>query len=266
MFDSSKPSVARMYDHLLGGTDNYQVDRDACVELLRLAPSTRELALVNRAWLVRAVRYLAQERGIRRFLDHGSGLPTRPNVHEVAQAVDPSSEVVYIDNDPVVAAHGRLSLAEDPSTTAILQIDMRQTDLIFNSPEVTKLLRGDQPVAALFVSVLHCIPDTDDPWDLVRRVAQRLPAGSYMVISQLASDDPELRASITAFMDEITGGQWGEVRSTGEVKRFFEGLELLEVDRQEPVEVSTWHRDGDLGPRQREDSEWIEYGGVALIK
>ncbi|MEU6406225.1 SAM-dependent methyltransferase [Streptomyces sp. NPDC046985] len=266
IFDSRKPSVARMYDHLLGGTDNYQVDRDACVELLRLAPSTRELALVNRAWLVRAVHYLAEERGVRRFLDHGSGLPTRPNVHEVAQAVDPSCEVVYIDNDPVVAAHGRVSLAEDPSTTAILEIDMRQTDQIFDSPEVARLLRRDQPVAALFVSVLHCIRDADDPWALVRRVARRLPAGSYMVISQLASDDPDLRARITDFMDDITEGQWGEVRSTGEVKRFFEGLQLLEVDQQEPVEVSTWRPDGDLGPRQGANSEWIEYGGVALIK
>ncbi|MYS56615.1 SAM-dependent methyltransferase, partial [Streptomyces sp. SID6013] len=115
--DVSKPSVARMYDHFLGGTDNYQADRDACEELLRIAPSTRELALVNRAFLVRAVRYLAHEHGVRHFLDHGSGLPTRPNVHQVAQSVDPSSEVVYIDNDPVVLAHGRMMLAEDPATT-----------------------------------------------------------------------------------------------------------------------------------------------------
>lgn len=255
-----------MYDHLLGGTDNYQVDRDACAELLRLAPSTKQLALVNRAWLVRAVRYLAAERGVRRFIDHGSGLPTRPNVHEVAQEVDRSCQVVYIDNDPVVAAHGRVSLAEDPATTAVLEMDMRDTDAIFESPEVTRLLRGDQPVAALFVSVLHCIRDTDDPWSLVRKVARRLPPGSYMVISQLASDDPDLRMRITRFMNEITGEKWGEVRSTNAVKRFFTGLELLEVDTQEPVEVSTWHPDSDLEPRQNPDSEWIEYGGVALIK
>ncbi|MGW1771770.1 SAM-dependent methyltransferase [Streptomyces sp. NPDC002104] len=265
ILDFSKPSVARMYDHLLGGTDNYKVDRDACEELLRIAPSTKDLALVNRAFLVRAVRYLAQERGVRRFLDHGSGLPTSPNVHEVAQAVDPSCEVVYIDNDPVVSAHGRMSLAEDPSTTAVLEMDMRATDQIFESPWVQRLLRGDQPVAALFVSVLHCIRDTDDPWGLVRRVAQRLPAGSYMVISQLASDDPDLRAEITGFMDDVTGGNWGEVRSLSEVTRFFDQLELLEVPKQEPVEVSLWRPDSDLAPRQN-SKEWIEYGGVALIK
>ncbi|MGV9318218.1 SAM-dependent methyltransferase [Streptomyces sp. NPDC003660] len=265
MLDLSKPSVARMYDYLLGGTDNYQVDREACEELLRLAPSTRAIALINRAFLVRAVRYLARDRKVRRFLDHGSGLPTSPNVHEVAQAVDRSCEIVYIDNDPVVAAHGNMSLAEDPSTTAVLEMDMRETDRIFASPQVKRLLRGGQPVAALFVSVLHCIPDTDDPWDLVRRVADRLPDGSYMVISQLASDDPDLRASITSFMDAATGGNWGEVRSLGEVNRFFEGFELLETLDNKPVEVSLWHPDSDLAPRQK-SKEWIEYGGVALIK
>jgi hypothetical protein len=251
-----------MYDHLLGGTDNYQVDREACEELLRLAPSTRELARANRAFLVRAVRYLAQECGVRRFLDHGSGLPTRPNVHQVAQEVDPSSEVVYIDNDPVVLAHGEMMLAEDPTTTAVLNADMRDTTAIFESSAVRRLLRDEQPVAALFVSVLHCIPDSDDPWGLVRKVAEQLPPGSYLVISQLATDDAELRDSITQFMREITNDTWGQVRSISEVNRFFEGLSLLEAPR--PVEVSRWRPDGDLAPRQQTE-EWIEYGGVARI-
>ncbi|MFJ6101843.1 SAM-dependent methyltransferase [Streptomyces sp. NPDC092359] len=265
ILDFSKPNVARMYDHLLGGTDNYAVDREACEELLRMAPSTRDLALVNRAFLVRAVRYLAQERGIRRFLDHGSGLPSSPNVHEVAQAVDPSCEVVYIDNDPAVSAHGRMSLAEDPGTTAVLEMDMRDTDRIFETPQVKKLLREDKPVAALFVSVLHCISDESDPWALVRRVAARLPAGSCMVICQLSSDDAGLRSRITDFMNGVTGGNWGEVRSLSEVRRFFDGLDILEVRDREPVEVSRWRPDSDLGPRQR-STEWIEYGGVALIR
>ncbi|QKV97970.1 SAM-dependent methyltransferase [Streptomyces sp. NA02950] len=261
--DVSRPSVARMYDHLLGGTDNYQVDREACDELLRIAPSTRELALVNRAFLIRAVRYLAREQGVRRFLDHGSGLPTRPNVHQVAQDIDPASEVVYIDNDPVVLVHGEIMLAEDPTTTAVLNADMRDTTKIFESSAVRRLLRDEQqPVGALFVSVLHCIPDDDDPWGLVRKVAQQLPPGSYLVISQLASDDPELRHSITDFMQEITHNSWGQVRSISEVNRFFEGLDLLEAP--EPVEVSRWLPDSDLAPRQRSE-EWIEYGGVARI-
>ncbi|MFH8255980.1 MULTISPECIES: SAM-dependent methyltransferase [Streptomyces] len=263
ILDISKPSVARMYDHLLGGTDNYKVDREACETLLEMAPSTRELAQVNRAFLVRAVRHLAREHGVRRFLDHGSGLPTRPNVHQVAQEVDPSSEVVYIDNDPIVYAHGRGMLAEDPHTTAVLKADFRDTDEIFEAPEVQRLLREDEPVAALFVSVLHCIPDSDDPWGLIRRVAERLPAGSYLVVSQLASDDAELRSQITDFMAEITGGQWGQVRSISEVTRLFQGLEL--IGAEQPCEVSLWRPDSDLAPRQR-SQEWVEYGGVARIR
>ncbi|MBB5940327.1 hypothetical protein FHS42_007425 [Streptomyces zagrosensis] len=252
-----------MYDHLLGGTDNYQVDRTACEELLRLAPSTRELARVNRAFLVRAVRYLARRHGVRRFLDHGSGLPTRPNVHEVAQEVDPSSEIVYIDNDPIVLGRGRMMLAEDPDTTAILNADMRDIDIIFESEEVGRLLRDGCPVAALFVSVLHCIPDDDDPWALVNRVAEMLPSGSYMVISHLASDDPELRKSLTQFMGEATGGHWGRVRSIAEVQRLFEHMEVMETEG--PVEVSRWLPDSDLAPRQG-SAEWIEYGAVARIR
>ncbi len=227
-----------------------------------MAPSSKDLALVNRAFLVRAVRYLAAECGVRRFLDHGSGLPTRPNVHQVAQEVDPSSEVVYVDNDPLVLAHGRMMLAEDPSTTSVLQADIRTVDTIFASAEVKRLLRGGQPVAALFVSVLHCIPDHDDPWALIRDVAQRLPAGSYIVISQLASDDDELRDGITQFMTDITGNKWGRVRSTSEVSRYFDGLEFVEGNG--PVEVSRWKPDSDLAPRQQTD-EWIEYGAVARI-
>ncbi|MEV0696071.1 SAM-dependent methyltransferase [Streptomyces sp. NPDC050388] len=263
MVNTGKPSVARMYDHFLGGTDNYAVDREACEELMRLAPGARELALVNRAFLIRAVRYLAREHGVRRFLDHGSGLPTRPNVHQVAQEVDPASEVVYIDNDPIVLGHGRMMLAEDPDTTAVLGADMRDTEAIFKSEEVGRLLRDDQPVAALFVSVLHCIPDDDDPWALVDRVAGLLPPGSYMVISQLASDDPELRENLTQFMRKATGGQWGRVRTTEEVERFFERLEVLEAPG--PVEVSRWLPDSDLAPRQT-STEWITYGAVARIK
>lgn len=251
-----------MYDFLIDGTDNYESDRKACRELLEMAPSTRELALINRAFLVRSVRYLAQECGIRRFIDHGSGLPTRPNVHQVAQQSQPGAQVVYIDNDPLVHAHGRLMLAEDLKTTAVVEADMRDVSGNFERPEVRRLLDDGQPVAALFVSVLHCIPDDDDPWQLVRDVADRLPDGSYLVISQLTSDDAELRDNVTEFMRRITGGTWGRVRSATEVQRFFDGLVLQRAD--EPVEVSTWYPDTDISPRQA-TQEWIEYGGVAKI-
>ncbi|MFE6630692.1 SAM-dependent methyltransferase [Streptomyces rochei] len=260
--DIDTPSVARMYDYLINGTDNYESDRVACRELLEIAPSTRELALINRAFLVRAVRYLAQECGVRRFIDHGSGLPTRPNVHQVAQQTDPEAQVVYIDNDPLVLAHGRLMLAENLKTTAVVEADMRDVEANFQREEIARLLEDGEPVAALFVSVLHCIPDRDDPWELVKSVADKLPDGSYMVISQLASDDAELRDRVTEFMRRTTGGNWGRVRSFDEVKRYFEGLQVVESDG--PVEVSTWQPDTDLFPRQA-SQEWIEYGAVARI-
>ncbi|MFF1736892.1 SAM-dependent methyltransferase [Streptomyces sp. NPDC058247] len=260
--DIGTPSVARMYDYLINGTDNYESDRAACRELLEMAPSTRELALINRAFLVRAVRYLAQECGIRRFIDHGSGLPTRPNVHQVAQEVDSDARVVYIDSDPLVHAHGRLMLAEDLKTTAVIEADMRDVDANFQREGVASLLQDGEPVAALFVSVLHCIPDRDDPWRLVKSVADKLPDGSYMVISQLASNDVDLREQVTEFMRQTTGGNWGRVRSFDEVKRYFDDLQVVESNG--PVEVSTWKPDTDLFPRQA-TNEWIEYGAVARI-
>lgn len=252
-----------MYDFLLGGRDNYPADRAACEELLQIAPSTRDLALVNRAFLARAVRYLAEECGITQYIDHGSGLPTPPNVHQIVQEIHPrDTRVVYVDNDPIVHGHGKMMLEENTASTAVILQDMRDTDAVFASDEVGRLIDLGKPVACLFVSVLHCLPEKDDPWKLVRDVSRRLPRGSYMVISQLASDDEQLRSSITQFMHRVTGGKWGEVRSLAEVNRFFDGLELVEAPA--PCEVSLWRPAGELGPRQR-TKEWVEFGGVARV-
>ncbi|MCS0638395.1 SAM-dependent methyltransferase [Streptomyces sp. LP05-1] len=258
--DTKVPSVARMYDYFLGGEDNYQSDREACAELLREVPSTAELAVNNRHFLRRVVRVLASEYGIRQFVDHGSGLPTRDNVHQVAQAADPASRVVYVDNDPIVLAHGR-ALLEENDRTAVIQADMRDTDGIFGHPETRRLIDFSQPVAALFVSVLHCIPDEDDPAGLVRRVAERLVPGSYLVVCQLVSEHRHIRDFVTDFMAGATGGHWGRVRTESEVTGFFDGLEILPPGL---VEVSTWRKDTDLAPRQQTD-EWIEWGGVARL-
>ncbi|NJQ02662.1 SAM-dependent methyltransferase [Streptomyces zingiberis] len=258
--DVNVPSVARMYDFFLGGKDNYAADREASQELLKVAPSTRELALNNRDFLIRAVRKLAEEHGVRQFLDHGSGLPTQNNVHQIAQEVDPSARVVYVDNDPIVLAHGR-ALLDENDNTAVIQADMRDTHGILGRPEVQRLINFDEPVAALFVSVLHCIPDSDDPAGLVRRVAERLAPGSFLVICHLVSEDQATRDFVTDFMNRSTQGNWGRVRQQHEVERFFDGLELLEPGL---VEVSTWHPDSELTHRQR-TREWIEFGGVARV-
>jgi hypothetical protein len=246
-----------MYDYFLGGKDNYPADRAASEELLKQVPSTKVLAVNNRHFLRRVVRVLAEDYGIRQFIDHGSGLPTQDNVHEIAQRIDPRSRVVYIDNDPIVLAHGRAML-ETGGHTAVIQADMRDTDAIMGHPDVRRLIDFDQPVAALFVSVLHCIPDSDDPAGLVRRTADLLVPGSYVVACQLVSEDRAVREFVTDFMDQATHGNWGRVRERRDVAGFLEGMEILPPGL---VEVSTWRPDNDLAPKQP-SQEWIEYGGV----
>ncbi|OPF71616.1 hypothetical protein VT50_0233445 [Streptomyces antioxidans] len=258
--DLSVPSAARMYDWLLGGHYNYEADRTACQLLLRSAPTTRELARNNRWFLERVVRTLAAEHGIRQFIDFGSGLPTQNNVHQVAQAVDPQSSVVYIDNDPVVLAHGRSILDENDRTT-IISADITETDYIFSHAEFKRLVDLSEPVAVLFISVLHCISDEAEPGQLVQRVVERLRPGSFVVLCQLVSEDPRLRQKVTELMLEQTQGHWGRVRQKQDVYDYFDGLAV-----QPPglVDVTDWRPDSELRQRQR-SIEWTEFGGLAEV-
>ncbi|MFJ3669538.1 SAM-dependent methyltransferase [Streptomyces sp. NPDC090106] len=260
--DPTVPTAARMYDHYLGGKDNYAADRAACEELDKVVPSTRPLALNNRRFLQRVVGTLARDFGIRQFVDHGSGLPTQNNVHQVAQAVDPESRVVYADNDPMVLVHGRALLEQD-ERTVVIQADLRDTEGIFGHPETQRLIDFSQPVAVLFNSVFHCIPDsdTDGPRAVVRRVTERLAPGSYLVMCQLVSEDEKVRDFVTDFMAQATQNHWGRVRQEKDVAALFEGLEILEPGL---VEVSTWRPDTDVAPRQL-TQEWIEFGGLGRL-
>lgn len=258
--DVTVPSVARMYDYLLDGKDNYPADRAATEQLLQQVPSMKVLALNNRQFLRRVVRVLAEDYGIKQFVDHGSGLPTADNVHEIVQAIHPDARVVYTDNDPIVLAHGR-ALLEQNDNTAVITADFRDTESIWNSDEVKRLIDMDEPVAALFVSVLHCIPDSDDPAGVVARVREKLPPGSFLVVCQLVSEDEETRRGVTEFMDLSTNGNWGRVREESDVAHYLDGLELLQPGL---VEVSTWRADNDLAPKQP-SAEWIEFGGVARL-
>lgn len=263
LIDTSKASAARMYDWLLGGTENYEVDRDACSELLKIAPSTQQLARTNRDFLRRVVRILAAEKGIDQFLDHGSGLPTQDNVHEVAQRARPGAKVVYVDNDPMVLAHARTSL-DDNENTMVLDYDMRRTGDIRRATE--GFLNWSRPIAALFVSVLHCLPDADDendPAAVVRAVADQLVPGSCMVICQLVSDDPAVRQGVTQLMAEATNGHWGRVRETHEVRRYFDSLEI--EDPPGLVDVIDWRPDSPPPPAHLRPTDWVEWGGVGLI-
>ncbi|MEU6443190.1 SAM-dependent methyltransferase [Streptomyces sp. NPDC047046] len=256
--DVSKPSIARMYNFFLGGNENFAVDREACRELLLAAPSTREICQINRLFLKRAVHHLAADLKIRQFIDHGAGLPAQDNVHQVAQAADREARVVYIDNDPMVVAQGRLLLDENEQT-AFLAEDIRRTEAIWRSEKVTRLISCNEPVAALFVSVLHCLKRKDDPWKLIRDVTRRLPSGSCVVICQMASEDTGARARLNEYLGGVDG-RWGEVRSFTDVERFFDGLEPI----GEIGEVSRWRPDIYSGVRQT-SWEWVAYGGVAQV-
>jgi hypothetical protein len=257
--DTTVASVARGYAYMLGDDSNsYTVDRQAARALEDFMPGTFSLARNNRRFLERAVRYLAAECGIRQFLDHGSGLPTQNNVHQVAQQAAPGSRVVYVDYDPVVLAHQQdKALLADDGTTAFICEDARNVDAIFSYPDTKRLIRPDEPTAAMWISFMHCIPDSGDPAGLIRSAMDRLPSGSYLVLSHLVSDDPGVRRDVTDLLLTLSGGNWGRVRERKDVEEFFDGFELVEPGL---VDISTWHPDG---KGEEQTSQWIEYGGLA---
>ncbi|WP_369184176.1 SAM-dependent methyltransferase [Streptomyces sp. Y1] len=258
--NTSVPSAARMYDWLLGGELNFEVDREACEKLLTIAPSSRDLAVNNRWFLERVVRFLASECGITQYLDHGSGLPTRPNVHEIAQSVHEEARVAYIDIDPIVIAHGRTSLDVN-DRTRFIEASMTDTDLVVEQAAKDGFIDFGKPVAALYVSVIHCLKDAEKPGEMIQRMRARLARGSYMVICQLVSDDERVRDEVTKLMDQGTGGHWGRVRQKRDVRGYFAGLSVLPPYL---ADVTHWRPD-DLHRRPQQTHEWLEFGGVARV-
>jgi len=221
--DSSRPSVARMYDYYLGGKDNFEVDRAAAGAMMASVPESVRMVASNRAFLVRAVRYLAAEAGIRQFLDIGSGLPTRQNVHEVARAAAPDSRVVYADHDPLAVAHGRALLAVDRNTRYI-HGDLREPERILDDPQVRALIDFDRPVAVLVVAILHFVGDHDDPAGILRRLRERMAPGSYLVISHIL-DDPRPH-EIGRILNAAGAPAWYP-RTPEQILPFFEGFDLI---------------------------------------
>jgi hypothetical protein len=255
--DPSKAHVARMYDYYLGGDNNFEADRTACMELDKLVPGTRGLAVNNRSYLVRVVRALASDYGVKQFVDIGTGLPTQNNVHQVAKGVHADAKVVYVDNDPIVSIHANSLISDDDSTVFLLE-DARNTKKLLSNPDTRRLINFGEPVAALYISFLHQIPDRDDPGGLVELMMNHLAPGSFLAISHLVSADPDLRSRLTDLMLNATQGNWGRVRTKPEVDKFFGALEVLGPGR---VEITTWRPDETGAEEQTFD--WIEYGGVA---
>ncbi|WP_248958052.1 SAM-dependent methyltransferase [Sphaerisporangium perillae] len=224
--DPNVPSAARIYDYALGGKDNYAADRAAAETVFSLAPEMRIMARQNRAFLGRAVRYLAAEAGIRQFLDLGSGLPTQQNVHQVATEIAPESKVVYVDYDPIVVAHGD-ALVATSGDVAFVRGDVRRIDEVLDHPDVRRLIDFDRPVAVLLVAVVHFIPDAEGPYEVVARLREVMAPGSYLAVSSVTPDPhPDETAELVKV--STSAGAPFVARSHAEVTRFFEGFDLVE--------------------------------------
>ena len=256
--DVTKPHPARMYDYFLGGKDNFAADRAIATQVLDSWGSVRTAVRENRAFLGRAVKYLAGEAGISQFLDLGTGLPSANNVHEVAQAIKPEARVVYADNDPIVLAHARALLASGPrGVTAYLDADVRNPDTILANPIVRDTLDFGMPIALMLVAVLHFLPDEDDPRQIVQTLVDALPPGSYLVASHATAEhNPEgLSGAGRAYSQ---GGMRGAIRNSDEFGELaFDGLELVDPG---VVLVSEWRPEEPIRPMP---SEVNTYGGVA---
>jgi hypothetical protein len=251
--DVTVPSTARVYDFLLDGKDNFASDRVLAEQVIEGFPLAREAAWTNRRFLIRAVRHLAREAGIHQFLDIGTGLPTRQNVHEVAYAERPDSRVVYVDHDPIVLTHARALLAG--TNAVIVQEDLRAPERILADPTVREALSFDEPMALLLLAVLQFVGGEDDPYALVRTLVDALPSGSYLAISHAAVDAyPDVSRSTEGAYEQ--SGSPLYMRTRNDIARFFTDLELVDPGL---VWAEQWR------PEQPERDIQVFLSGVARV-
>ncbi|MFE7122945.1 SAM-dependent methyltransferase [Streptomyces sp. NPDC057617] len=221
--DPSRPSIARVYDAVLGGDTNFAVDRAIAAESLRIVPEIGDVGRYNRAVLGRGVRYMARA-GIRQFLDLGSGLPTAQNTHQVARAAAPSSRVVYVDNDPIVLAHGRELLAADARST-VVTADLRDPPSVLDHPEVRRLIDFGWPVGLMLLGVVHHLNDEENPAGLVRAYLDAVPRGSFLFLTHFCASSPEAAGLERALLADLGTGRF---RTLEEITAYFDGLELAD--------------------------------------
>jgi len=256
--DTTKAHSARLYDYLLGGKDNYPPDREAAERLMKVMPSAQVMAQQNRLFMRRLVRYLTAGQGISQFLDIGTGIPTSPNLHEIAQEINPAARVVYADNDPIVLAHAHARLTSaSQGRVAYIHADMRDTDSITTAPDLTATLDLSQPVALSILATLHFIPDDDQAYELVRRYMLPLPPGSFLALSMGTADYAPQGERLAVSVSRAQGIPVRS-RTRAEVSAFFDGLELIEPG---VVPVHQWRPDADAA--EVHDSEVTLYCGVA---
>jgi hypothetical protein len=252
----TRPSSARVYDVHLGGSHNFQVDRDLAEKAAELMPSLPAVLRANRSFLRRVVSNLAAG-GVRQFLDLGSGIPTVGNVHEIAQQANPDCRVVYVDCDLVAVAHSQSILRGNDRAVAV-HADFGNADEVLDHPEVRSMLDFEKPIAVLFFAVLHFVPDADDPIGIVARYIDRLAAGSYVAISHACSDDiPDSTRDAAALYSQRIGGFY--MRPKAQITAMFGDLDLLEPGL---VDLTEWRPDSqELPPGGK---PWTGPGGVGL--
>lgn len=251
--ETDRPSVARLYDFFLGGHHNYAADRELGRRLLQAEPNARHVVAENRKFLGRAVNYLT-EAGIAQFIDLGSGIPTQENVHEIAQRRNSDARVIYVDNDGGVIAHSRHLLRDNP-LASIIKADLRNPVAVLAHPEVSRLIDFSQPVGLLMVTVLHFVPDAQDPHGIVARFAEALAPGSFLAISHATRDSsPDTATKIEELYKHAATS--AHTRTAPEIGRFFTGFELVEPGL---VYLPRWRHDGQV-PDHPEQA-WF-YAGV----
>ncbi|MEV0747924.1 SAM-dependent methyltransferase [Streptomyces sp. NPDC050273] len=226
--DTSKAHSARMYDYFLGGKDHFEIDKEAALVAAQAHPGIYVTARENRAFMHRATRVLAQEQGIRQWLDIGTGIPTEPNLHQVAQSVVPDAHVVYADNDPLVLKYAeRLMRSTTQGRTAYVQADVTDPDALMSAVEDSGVLDFDQPIALSLNALMHFITDPHDPYAIVRRLLDPLPAGSALAMNHCTPDfDPVTWNKVAEVYTK--SGSPVQFRSHSDVRRFFDGLDLVE--------------------------------------
>jgi S-adenosyl methyltransferase len=260
--DPAKPTPARMYDYFLGGTNNFEADRELGERLRALVPEIGDSAWANRSFHQRAARWIAG-RGIRQFIDIGAGLPTQGNTHDLVQQVVPDARVVYVDNDPMVLAHGSALLGES-GNTKIIMADLRDPEAVLNHPDLRNLIDLGEPTGLLMTGVMYFVADGSDPWGLVARYLAAIAPGSYLALSHLTADSKPVRAVAESVDVYARSTESIHFRSKAEVERFFEGLELVEpYQGAGPVvtHVGLWGAE-DPAAADTDDSRWL-YCGVA---
>ena len=254
--DTSVASIARIYDYWLGGKDNFKADRDAAEQMIQQYPDIVTGVRKNRAFLGRAVHYLAAEAGIRQFLDIGTGLPSSNNTHEVAQRAAPDVRIVYVDNDPIVLSHAQALLTSTPEgACAYVDADIRDTGKILK--DAANLLDFSRPVAVCLIMILQFIPDEDDPVSIVRALVDAIPSGSYLTVAHPASDVDQHVGPALRQLSTRMGGTRAVPRSHQEVSRFFDGLEMVEPGL---VQLHRWRPGTGLDDTGR---DLAAYGAVA---